>query len=318
MRIVTIPVPGRFPLRPAAALLALGVVLAGCQGTEQGQQVQAQSQQLTEQNRILTADKQRLADELKAATDADNESSAVLAEVQTGLEEIRAKELHILKKTLDVSEEGKTPTRARERLSAEIATIRTSIHQNLQKLAHLERERKATGQKMAALQAFADELKRSLEEKETAIAALDAKVRDLTSRVEMQASVIGEKDGQLKEKEETLQEKTKALNTGYVAVAGKKALRSKGVIDKRGSILGLGGAWQETGKYDPAVFHEIDTAEQDEVKIPAPATKVRVLPGHPEKSYEIVAGGPGTSTLKVTDRDAFWRESRYLVVMIPD
>ncbi len=318
MRLVPFPFDRRFLLRPRAALLAAGLALTGCQGNTQSAKLDEQGRQLTEQNQLLTADKERLARQLEEVTAAQNEADATLTEVQNGLAEIRAKELKVLKKTLDVSREGKSPATAREALASEIATIRTAIHQNLQKLARLEKDRHATGVKMASLEKLADELKQSLEAKDATIAELGAKVRDLSSQVEMQAGVISSKDGQLKEKDETIQAKTKALNTAYVAVAGKSVLKKKGVIDKRGSILGLGGAWQETGRYDPQLFREVDTTQEDELAIPAPVAKVRVLPGHPASSYQIVAGGPATSKLKVTDPDAFWRESRYLVVMIPD
>ena len=190
--------------------------------------------------------------------------------------------------------------------------------QNLDKLARLESQRKANGRKMASLQSLVDELRTSLEEKDTTIATLEQRVTDLDGKVRDQEGVILAKNDLIREKDDVIDAKTKVMNTAYVAVAGKKMLKTKGVVEKKGSILGLGGTWQETGKYDSAVFREIDTTKEEELAIPAPASKVRVLPGHPGESYRIVSNGPAGSTLKVTDRDAFWRDSRYLVVMIPD
>jgi len=299
-------------------VLAAALALGACSGKDGGSRTELSTQALDERNQLLTAENAKLTEQLQAAEAADAEAAATIAEVQVGLEEIRGKELKVLRKTLDVTREGQARTSTREVLAGEIETIRTAIRQNLDKLARLERERNAGGQKVASLQKLADELKRSLEEKDSTIATLEKTVLELNEKVQSQEGVILAKDVLIQEKDHLLEEKTRAINTAYVAVAGKKALKEKGVVEKKGSILGLGGAWQETGKHDPEVFREIDTTMEAELAIPAPATKVRVLPGHPEESYQIVSGGPGTSTLKVTDRDAFWRDSRYLVVMIPD
>ncbi len=105
-----------------------------------------------------------------------------------------------------------------------------------------------------------------------------------------------------------------------MAVASTKVLREKGVVEKRGSVAGLGGRWIETGKFDPEVFREIDVTKETEVTIPAPASKVRIVTGQPKESYEIVDGGPDSksSKLAVKDPAAFWKGDRYLVVMIPN
>ncbi len=301
-----------------APLLVAVLSLGACSGKDVGSSTESSRQALDERNQLLTAENAKLTEQLQAVEASDAEAAATIAEVQAALEDIRGKELKILKRTLDVTREGQTQVSTREKLSGEIETIRTAIRENVGKLARLEKERKATGQKVASLQELVEELKKSLEEKSATIATLEKTVMEMDEKVRNQEGVILAKDTIIREKDGVIEARTKEINTAFVAVAGKKALKEKGVVEKKGSILGLGGTWQETGNYDPEVFREIDTTKEAELAIPAPAAKVRVLPGHPEESYRIVAGGPGTSTLKVTDHDAFWRDSRYLVVMIPD
>lgn len=103
-----------------------------------------------------------------------------------------------------------------------------------------------------------------------------------------------------------------------MAVANKDTLREKGIVEKKGAVIGLGGAWRETGKIDPEVFKEIDYTEQAEVEIPAPLKKVRLLSEHPADSFELVAAGEKATTLKVTDPEQFWKADKTLVVMIPN
>jgi chromosome segregation ATPase len=318
MRLETRTEDRRARTRFLAPIFAVALAFGACSRTDTGSRTQAGPGVASEQNRTLAAANEELTTKLKEAEASDAEASATLAEVQASLEEIRGKELKILKKTLDVTREGQARTTTRERLTEEIGTIRDAIRKNLDRIARLEHERKADGRKMASMQTLVDELKRSLEEKSTTIATLEKTVGELNGKVREQEGVILAKDTLIREKDETIASRTRQMNTAFVAVAGKKVLKQKGLVEKKGSVLGLGGAWQETGKFDPEVFRVIDTTAEAELTIPAPAAKVRLLPGHPEESYRIVSGGPATSTLKVTDRDAFWRDSRYLVVMIPD
>ena len=174
--------------------------------------------------------------------------------------------------------------------------------------------------KVAALEKLAEELRRSLEEKAATVAALESRVGDLSNTVQAQASSLAEKEAAIHQGESQIAQKTKELNTAYVVVASKNVLKEKGVVEKKGALLGLGGRWIETGKFDPAVFREIDVTKETEVPIPAPASKVRIVTEQPKESYAIVDAGPNSrsSRLEVKDPAAFWKGDRYLVVMIPD
>lgn len=294
------------------AASALGVALAagGCASKQERDQLLVEKQQ-------LTTEKQKLADQLQSIQSQSAEANATLDEVQKGLEDIRAKELKAIQTSIRLAQEGNAAGGRRDRLQAEIQMVRDAVHKNLQKLAKLERTNKENGVKMASLEKLAEELKRSLEEKATTITELESRVGDLSKTVETQATSLAERDATIHEGEAQIAQKTKALNTAYVAVASKNILKGKGVVEKRGSVAGLGGRWIETGKFDPEVFHEIDVTKELEVSIPAPAKKVQVVTSQPKESYEIVDGGPNskTSKLAVKDPAAFWKGDRYLVVM---
>ena len=302
-------------IRTLAVVSALGVVLAtgGCAAKQEGDRLRAEKQQLTDENQKLTQTLQTMRTE-------SAEANATLDEVQKGLEDIRAKELKIIQNSIRVAQEGKGAGERRERLDAEIKVVRDAVRKNLQKLAKLEKASKESGVKVASLEKLAEELKRSLEEKDTTVAALESRVGDLSKTIESQKSTLAEKEAVIHEGETRIAEKTRELNTAYVAVASQDMLKGKGVVEKRGDILGVGGRWIETGKFDPTVFREVDVTKDLEVSIPAPAKKVRIVTAQPKGSYAIVDGGPKsrTSRLEVKDPAAFWKGDRYLVVMIPD
>ena len=311
MEILTIDSNGRnrFKALLAATALGVAVVAGGC--TQERDQLRVEKQRLTAEN-------QKLSDTLKSLEGESAEANATLADVQKGLESIRAQELKVLHASLDVAQEGKTAAAGkRERLEAELKTIREAVRQNLAKLARFEKANKESGAQVASLQKLADELKRSLEEKDVTLAELDKKVNELSATVESQKTTLAEKDVTIHEGETKMAQQTKEINTAYVAVASKDTLKKKGVVERRGDVLGVGGRWIETGKFDPEVFREVDVTKELEVSIPAPAKKIHVVTAQPKESYAIVDGGPKskTSRIEVKDPAAFWKGDRYLVVM---
>jgi hypothetical protein len=297
------------------AASALGLLLAtgSCAWKSERDQARAEKQQLAEQN-------QQLSESLQSVKSESAEANAILDDVQRGLEEIRAKELKAVQSSLRVAQEGKAAAGRRDELDAEIQTIREAVHKNLQKLARLEKTNRESGVKMASLETLTAELKRSLEDKETLLAELQGKVLDLSRTVESQNTSLAAKDMAIHEGETRMAQQTKELNRAYVAVASKDLLREKGLVEKKGSILGLGGRWIETGRFDPGVFREVDLTKELEISIPAPAANVRVVTEQPKESYRIVDAGPNSkaSKLEVKDPATFWKGDRYLVVMIPD
>lgn len=313
MEELTTKLHGSNGIRTIAVAGALGVVLAtgGCAWKQERDQLRAEKVQ-------LTGEKEKLASQLQSLQAQSTEANTTLDEVQKGLEEIRAKELKVIQSSIRVAQEGQGRTAGRDRLEAELQMIREAVHKNLEKLARLEKANKASGVRVAALEKLGEELKKALEEKGAMVAELETRVGDLSRTVQTQASSLAEKDETIHKGESDIAQKTKELHTAYVAVASKNVLKQKGVVERKGSIAGLGGRWIETGKFDPEVFREIDITQETEVSIPAPAGKVRVVTGQPKESYEIVDGGPTASRLAVKDPAAFWKGDRYLVVMIPN
>jgi len=291
-----------------AGVLGVAVAAGGCVSKSERDKVVAEKQQMSDENQKLNAT-------IESMKSESAEANATLAEVQKGLEEIRAKELQAIRTSIRVAEEGKASSARREQLQAELQTIRDAIRQNLAKLARLQKQNKESGVKIASLEALTEELKRSLEEKETTVATLESRVGELSKTVESQAATMKEQETTIHEGETKIAETTKELHTAYVAVASRKQLTKSGVVEHRGDILGVGGRWIETGKFDPEVFRTVDVTKDLEVEIPAPVKKVHVVTAQPKGSYEIVAADAKSSKLAVKDPAAFWKGDRYLVVM---
>ena len=301
-----------------AGVLAAALALGGCGWKKEIEQLKADNQKLSQE-------KAQLEGQLTSAGVESTEMQATLDEVAKSLEELRAKELQIVKSSIEVVQEGKPRSTQRDELKTEIETIKKAIAENLQKLAKLEQEKKdalakakASGQKVVELEGkvtsmerLIGEMKASLEEKTTMIAELETKVLGLTQIVEQQTATIAEKEG-------VIENQTKTINTAHVAIAGQKELEKAGVIEKKGAFLGMHGSWVQTGKFDTDLFKEIDVTKETEFSIAAPIKKVMVISSHPKGSYELVAADEKNTTLKITDAAAFWSGEKYLVVKYKD
>lgn len=292
----------------AIAVTAAAALVAGGCGSR------TEHAQLVSEKKYLATENRRVSDALEAKNVQTRELEVALLEVQNGLAEIRGQELAAVRTSIRVAKEGRASATLREELRTEVRTIRDAVRENLAKLARLEAQSAESGVKTATLERQTGELRRSLEQKDAQVKELDARVRDLSLAVKAQAASLKEKDAALRDGEARLARKTKAANTAWVAVASKSALAQKGVVAR----AGLGGAWTQTGRFDPDVFREVDVTRDLFVEIPAPAKSIRVLTAQPKESYRIVDADAKTSKLEVADAEAFWRGERYLVVMLPD
>lgn len=300
-----------FRLRGLVLIGLASLLLSGCGLKKENEQLKAENQKLSQEKSTLQTQ--------AAATSVESaEMKSTLDDVERGLEELRIKELKAIKESIEVVQEGKAKSSKKQQLKQELDDIRKAVRQNLDKLDKLEKQRKelskknsALEKKVGVLETLAKELRAQLEEKDALIVELQQKVLNLTETVATQATAIKEKEG-------TIDTQTKELNKAYVAIATKKALKEKGLIEKKGSVLGLGGGWLRTGKFDPEIFREIDVTKETEFSIGAAMKKIRVMSDHPKESYELSEPSPGATTLKVTDPATFWRGSKYLVVMLPD
>lgn len=301
-----------------AGILAAALALGGCGWKKEIEQLRTDNQKLSQE-------KEQLAAQLTSAGVETDEMQATLDEVATSLEELRAKELQIVRSSIEVVQEGKPRSTRRDELKSEIDAIRKAIKANLEKLARLEQEKKdalakakASGQqvvelegKVTSMERVIGEMRKSLEEKVTMIAELETKVLGLTQVVEEQTATIAEKEG-------VIEGQTKVINTAHVAIAGQKELEAKGVIEKKGAFLGMRGSWVQTGKFDPELFRQIDVTAEQAFAIAAPLKKVQVLSTHPQGSYELFAADEQNTTLKIVDPAAFWSGEKFLVVKYKD
>ena len=102
-----------------------------------------------------------------------------------------------------------------------------------------------------------------------------------------------------------------AMHTVWYCVATQPALIEKGLMTK-------GGLFQAkelvSEAFDNSNFVKADKREL--TTIPLNTKKATILTKHPANSYERVADENGAQTLNITNKEAFWNQSNYLIISI--
>ena len=148
--------------------------------------------------------------------------------------------------------------------------------------------------------------------------AIEEKVRELTQTAEGLRGAVKEKEGVVQQMKATLTDREAQMAIAFVLIAPRDALQKVGYVEKKGSVLGLGGNWQRTGQFDEKLFKQIDIRKATKFEVKGPRDKVQILSDHPKDSFVLAAVSPTESSLTVKDPTRFWRVSRQLIVMLPD
>lgn len=150
-------------------------------------------------------------------------------------------------------------------------------------------------------------LKSQLMNAEASLAGLNDTLSDREMRVAMQKVVISTQA-------DVIREQDCMLHQAYVATGSYKELKARGLVEKKGGLLGvIGGEKEFTAKTDTEEFVAID--QRDQLKIPVMSKKVELITPHPDGSYTLEKDEEGkVSAIDIVDPAAFWKSSRYLIV----
>lgn len=289
------------PMRRHLFILLIPFLIIGCSNSEQ-ERLQAEIDRLQQES---------------VQKDADIDGFiASLTNIQDNLDSIKTLEGIV---TTKATGDGHKNTSAEEDILGDMRSIYEKMRKNREQITELEKRLKASSISSDKLNKLIAKLKADLADKDTEIAvlrdklakadiyidALMADIDQLAVEGERKTEVIQEKDRQLSAKE-------KELLTAYWVKGTKKELMERGIIDREGAFLGMGGAKKVAGNVAYEDLSRINIYETKEFAIGA--KKVEVVSSHPSSSYEIV-GNKTADKLVVSDPDAFWKNSKVLVLV---
>ena len=270
----------------------------------------------SEKYQTLLAERDSLYSEAVAARGGFDQALNTINEIENALESVRAAEGIIMME----SEEGNT-----NKAVTEINAIQQTLQENRAKIADLEKQLAEQGAQSKALNQTVSRLKKQLEEKDTyinslkdelqqsrqQIADLSEQVSDLHENIDNLSSSLDVMTVQNAAQQATIESQDAMLNTVWVCIATQKVLEEKGIVSKNGLFQSRSISSQG---FDQSQFVEGNKRELE--LIPLNTKKYKIMTNHPESSYVVEDAEEGNKVLKITDKNAFWSMSNYLVVSI--
>ena len=249
----------------------------------------------------LLAEKQAVEVQKTEVENQYNAAIGIINDVENNLQAIRDAEGMLL-----VQQEGGTQ---REQIVSELLQIKEAMAANRARLDSLSTVIEKSGRNAGNLRVQIKKLQDQIAEKdqmiadlqntivvkEQEIAVLNTQVEDLHRDIDNANATIA---AITNEKIATIDE----MNQVYYINATKKELKEMGILTKKFILR---------ESVPTELFVKADKRELNEISYTA--KKAVILSNHPSSSYTMVKG-EGTYTLQITDPDAFWSVTRYLVV----
>ena len=238
--------------------------------------------------------------------DEINDMMTTLIDIEEGFREITEAQNRV---TLARSGEG---TNTKQRIAENFQFIQSMMQQNkdlINKLKQQVRESSIKGDKLKKVIA---NLQETMEKK-------DQQITELVEQLELKNIHIGElkyaintlkEDAQSLQDENEAQSKTinaqdKQLNTAWFAYGTKDELKKQHILES-GKVL--------QANFNKEYFTKIDIRVDKEIKLYSKSAKL--LTTHPASAYTLQQDANKQYVLRITDPQAFWSTSKYLVVQV--
>jgi chromosome segregation ATPase len=238
--------------------------------------------------------------------DEINDMMTTLIDIEEGFREITEAQNRV---TLAKSGEG---TNTKQRIAENFQFIQSMMQQNkdlINKLKQQVRESSIKG----------DKLKKVIANLTEQMETKDKQITELVEQLELKNIHIGElkyainslkEDAQSLQDENEAQSKTinaqdKQLNTAWFAFGTKNELKKQRILES-GKVL--------QSNFNKEYFTKIDIRVDKEIKLYSKSAKL--LTTHPASAYTLQQDANKQYVLRITDPQAFWSTSKYLVVQV--
>jgi len=234
-----------------------------------------------------------------------------LNDIQENLNDIKSTEKMISVNTETAGSEMATDTK--EQIQKDINSIYEKMKENQEKLAALKKKYRKSNKKISSLEKTIALFEEQLKMKNEEINALNEQLADMNIQVEELTNTVADLETDNEEKDNVIEGKDDELNTVYYALGTKKELIENNVLTKEGGFIGLGKTTKLKGDFNKDYFTKADKRTLKEIQVFA--KKIKMVTSNPESSYKI-EGENKVDKIQITDADAFWQASKYLVIIV--
>ena len=239
---------------------------------------------------------------------------ADLNDISAGMQSLRDAERLLTLETINENKDNSKSKQQLNQLKKDVQAITEAIASYKERISKLEGKNKSQSAEfkrlIAGLNAELDqrtqklnEITKQLAEKNQQLAVKTEEVANLTENVEAL-------DKANKSQQMTINEQDMAIHQGHYLIGNRKELKEAEVISRQGIFCPP----IVSSQAQKADFTDLDIREMK--VIPLNSKKAKLLSVHPADSYTLETGEDGNMTLKINDENNFWKQTKYLVVMI--
>lgn len=272
--------------------------------------------EMEQENARLQERNQELQRQTNAQDSLIQEFVVDFTRIQENLATIREKEEQIEAARSGELEGGES---RREQIITDIESINELLSENRETIENLNQNLKKYRYEVGNLKNMVNNLNRQVSEKDSQVVVLKENLAAMNFEMESlnrKYREVSEESELRKERADSLQEN---LNTAYYAVGTDDELEENGVIDKTGGFIGLGRTNTLAENFNRDYFTKIDITQTNLIPLDVEEDDIKLVSNHPTDSYKWNKSDDNEEmirSLEITNPDAFWKSSRYLVVMI--
>lgn len=235
-------------------------------------------------------------------------------EIQANLDSIKTLEKIVSLQAVPGTE---LKVEAKNQIIEDIAQINNLLQKNKELVKSLQGKLRSSNLRITELETMISNLTKQVGEKDGEIAllkeeleSLHVNVANLNQKIE---TITAESEKTIKEKDQTIEGQTVALNTAFYAFGTKKELAENNVIEKEGGVLGMGTTIKMKKDFNREYFMKVDI--RDFKELPLNTKKARLVTYHPDGSYHF-KGEKTFESLVIDKSDEFWKASKYLLIVV--
>lgn len=245
-----------------------------------------------------------------------NEFFESLNQIEGNLQLIKSKEQQITTEVHN-NQNGELPEDGRERIARDIVDINRIMSENHSKIAQLSKKLKASNLRVAQFEKMLKEMTQRIEERDATIQTLRDNLELLNFSVDSLTIAMTTLDSVNRNLSDQISEQQAQLNEAWYAFGSKKELVENKIISRTGGFLGIGKHNELKDDLVLDYFTKINIEETNEIPIFATKKGIEFVTKHPSNSYELKKNEAGAIvSITITDKQLFWRGSKYLVVVI--
>lgn len=256
-------------------------------------------------------------DSLQTVSNGQNEEMekllADLNDVSAGMQSIREAEHILAMETQSDSKSNKSKAQITA-LRNDVKALADAIDGYKAQIAKLESSNKRQSAEFKKLIAGLNEELAIRDQKINEISQqLAAKEKELGIKVQQIAELNQNVDNLQQEsttQKEMIAQQDESLNTVHYLLGSRKSLKEANVITRQGIFCPP----IVSSQAQNAAFVNGDMREM--ISIALNSKKAKILSVHPSDSYAVETESDGMQTLKISNPAAFWKQTKYLVVMI--